>query len=290
MMRVIDLHCDTVGEAYDAGLDLSCGGLDINSGLLRHFDEYIPVTAVWSRKDLSGEQCYSRFLAVCGKAEKELAGTRHILAVEGGSLLCGDISRLDVLARKGVRIFTLMWSGINELGGAHDTDIGLTGFGREVVSRCFELGIVPDVSHASDKSFYDVREMAKAAGRPFVASHSNSRALWDHRRNLTDDMYLDVCASGGVAGVSLEPTHLGRSGGLDDAVGHILRYFSLDPDGVCLGCDFDGRTCRRPDTENMDCIQVLRGKLASKGLSETQIEKIFYTNASNFLKANKIEY
>ena len=68
-MRVIDLHCDTIGEMYDAGLGFSSERLDINSRILDGYDEYIPVTAVWSRCDLSGEECYRRFHAVCDNAE-----------------------------------------------------------------------------------------------------------------------------------------------------------------------------------------------------------------------------
>ena len=84
------------------------------------------------------------------------------------------IENLKKLYDMGVRFLTLVWAGECSLGGAHDTDIGLTDFGYEVLNGCFELGIVPDVSHASDVMFWQVYEEAKRRGKPFVATHSNS--------------------------------------------------------------------------------------------------------------------
>ena len=290
-MRVIDLHCDTIGEMYDRSLGFDCDLLDINSRSISPYDEYIPVTAVWSRIDLSGDECFTRFLAAAQYAERALPGNlRRVLAVEGGKLLSGDISRLDALSSKGVKILTLTWAGINELGGAHDTDAGLTDFGRSVVRRCFELGIVPDVSHASDATFRDTAKLACEAKKPFFASHSNSRAIRKHARNLTDEMYLAVRASGGVTGVSLEPTHLGAGGGVEDAVAHIIHYFELDPDGVCLGCDFDGRTARPADTQKADCLLKIADVLLERGLGEKDVDKIFYTNAERFFDRCGVEF
>lgn len=289
-MRVIDLHCDTVGEMYDRSLRFDCGALDINSNIIDRFDEYIPVTAIWSRKDLSGEECYSRFLSASENAEEKLAEYPHVPAVEGAKLLCGDISRLDVLSEKGVKILTLTWAGVNELGGSHDTHAGLTDFGKRVVKRCFELGIIPDVSHASDETFAGVRELARKAGKAFIASHSNSRVIWKHARNLTDDMYLDVADSGGVVGVSLEPTHLGEIGNMQDAVSHIAHYYTLDPQTVCLGCDFDGRTSRPSDMTGADCLFRIWDELLKIGFSQNDADAVFYGNAKRFFDKNNITY
>ena len=290
-MKVIDLHCDTIGEMYDSRIGFCDPSLDINENELSGYEEYVPVTAVWSRVDLTGEECFSRFVSVCEYADKNLpAGFKRVLAVEGGSLLCGDISRLGLLAKTGVRFLTLMWSGVNELGGAHGTHEGLTPFGEAVVRRCFELGIIPDVSHSSDESFHRVTELAFEAGKPVVATHSDARAVCEHPRNLTDEMYLCVCKTGGIVGRNPEPTPLGGSGGMEEAVAHALHYYALDPDGLCLGCDFDGRTYRPSETAGASCLVRLYGELVKHGLSGADADKIFFGNAKRFFTENDIIY
>lgn len=289
-MRIIDLHCDTLGEMYDRGLDFASDVLDICAEGIEGYDEYLQVSAVWSRQDLSNEECWDRFIAVCDM-EKELSfpqNFRRILAVEDARLIGGDLSRLDDMRSMGVRFLTLTWAGDTQIGGAHDSDEGLTAFGERVVERCFELGIVPDVSHASDASFDMVYDLARAKGKPFVATHSNSRDVFYHRRNITDDMYLAIAQSGGITGVSLEPTHLGDNAGIKDAVRHILHYFDLSGDHVCLGCDFDGRTFRTKGLETAKQLSDLGRALISVGLIEEDVDRIFYRNAQRFLKENNI--
>ncbi len=289
-MRIVDLHCDTLGEMYDRGLDFSSEMLDISAPGLKKYDEYIQVSAVWSRQDYSNEQCWERFLAVCDMA-KDIDFPKNfsrILAVEDARLIGGNLGRLDVMRSMGVRFLTLTWAGETQIGGAHDSDEGLTAFGEKVVERCFEVGIIPDVSHASDASFERVFDLAKAAGKPFVATHSNSRDVFHHRRNITDDMYLAIAQSGGITGVSLEPTHLGDNAGIEDAVRHILHYFDLSEDHVCLGCDFDGRTFRTKGLETAKQLSELGRALISAGLIEEDVDRIFYRNANRFLKENNI--
>lgn len=289
-MRIIDLHCDTLGEMYDKKLTFSSEALDICTPLLIKYDEYIQVTAVWSRHDYSNEQCWERFLAVSEMADNIAfpANLKHIFAVEDARLIGGELSKIDIMFSMGVRFLTLMWSGETQIGGAHDTDEGLTAFGEKAVERCFEIGIVPDVSHASDASFDRVYDLAKTARKPFVATHSNSRDVFSHRRNITDDMYLAIASTGGITGVSLEPTHLGEKPGIGDAVKHILHYFDLSPDHVCLGCDFDGRTGRTFGLETADKLSDLDDALISAGLIEEDVDRIFYRNAYRFLKENNI--
>ncbi len=289
-MRIVDLHCDTLGEMYDKGLDFSSEMLDICAPSLIQYDEYIQVSAVWSRKDFSNEQCWERFLAVCDMA-KEVDFPKNfsrVLAVEDARLIGGDLGKLNIMRSMGVRFLTLTWAGETQIGGAHDSDEGLTAFGEKVVERCFEIGIIPDVSHASDASFDRVYDLAKAADKPFVATHSNSRDVFYHRRNITDDMYLAIAQSGGITGVSLEPTHLCDDAGIKDAVKHILHYFDLSEDHVCLGCDFDGRSWRTKDLETAKQLSDLGGALISAGLIEEDVDRIFYRNANRFLKENNI--
>ena len=289
-MRIADLHCDTLGEMYDKDLSFSDKKLDLCAPCIGNYNNYLQVTAVWSPKDLSNEVCWRRFLCVC-----DMAGNTHfpenfkrVLAVEDARLIGGDLGRLDVMHSLGVRLLTLTWAGDSQIGGAHDSDEGLTAFGERVVERCFDVGIIPDVSHASDALFWDVCRISEAIGKPFVATHSNSRDVYYHTRNITDDMYLAVAKSGGVTGVSLEPTHLGDRAGIADAVKHILHYFDLSEDHVCLGCDFDGRTSRTKGLEDASVLTDLARALVSAGLIEDDVDRIFYRNAERFLKENNI--
>ena len=290
-MRVFDLHCDTIGEMYDRGIGFDSETLDVNSRSIAGYDDYVQVTAIWSRMDLDDQACYDRFLAAIEYAKNNLpADFRHIYAVEDARLLCGDISRLAVLRDLGVKILTLAWAGLNGVSGAHDTDYGLFPFGREVVAKCFEYGIVPDVSHASDDAFEEVIELARAAGKPVIASHSSNRMVCYHPRNLTDKMYLEVASTGGVTGVCLEPDHLGGNVDAPTAAAHIMRYFKLDPHAVCLGCDFDGRSESSPGLDDAGCLRTIASELAFSGLNESQIDDVLYANAARFFDKAGIEY
>ena len=134
--------------------------------------------------------------------EVQAAGkTFAFLAVEGMEPVGNRLERLEQYARWGARIGMLTWNEENRLaaGAGGDPENGLTELGREAVRRMQRLGIVPDVSHASDGTFRDLLELAEG---PVIASHSNCRALCDVRRNLTDDQLRAIRDTGGVVGVN----------------------------------------------------------------------------------------
>lgn len=114
--------------------------------------------------------------------------TACFLGIEGGKLLCGDISRLDVLYAAGARFFTLVWKDDCDIGGAHNTENGLTDFGRKALERLSALGMAVDLSHASDRMTEEATEICKSGKIPAIASHSSARAVTSHRRNLTDEL------------------------------------------------------------------------------------------------------
>jgi membrane dipeptidase len=241
--------------------------------------------AFWSDNSLDGDEnyrifreAYQNLLPMLGQEERFHA----VLAVEGGRLLNNDLSRLDVLRACGVRILTLVWGGLCCMGGAHDTDEGLTDFGRQVVDRCFDLGIVPDLSHASDKMFYETATMAKERGKAIIVSHSCSRAVCDHSRNLTDEMAKITADLGGIIGVNLVIPHLG-----DDTVEQVCRHIThfasvAGEDHVCLGCDLDGTAHLPQGIKNVGDLTKIADGLRKNSHSEAFIEKVFYTNAQTF--------
>ncbi len=310
--RICDLHCDTLYEARkskDSTLDRH-GHLSLDK--LLKFQSFIQVMAMWSDKRLGPDEAFDAFIegsiildrdlflaarkgisvkkATCGRhiLENEENGTSSLVfAVEGGALLGEDLSRVKQLWLADVRLLTLVWNGVNAVGGAHDTNAGLTEFGKSVVNECFRVGIIPDVSHASDKMIEEVLNIAVKHGKPIVATHSNSRAVFAHSRNLTDEFYKEIARLGGVVGISMAPQHLcGANADISAVIRHIEHYASINPSAVCLGCDFDGvETLPQGITDVSDLSKLREAILDTPSISDIT-EKIMYTNARNFLAQN----
>ena len=285
-MKLFDLHCDTLYEMYFQGQGFFDNSLDISQKKAKCFKEYRQVLAIYSDNKLSEEDCFKQFFEIYNTYKKEIPEDfLHILAIEGGKALNSDIKNLDLFYSLGVRILTLVWGGECSLGGAHDTDIGLTDFGRRVVYRCFELGIIPDVSHASDRMFMQVCEIAKEKSKPFIASHSNSRKVFPHSRNLSDEMFSMIRDCKGLVGINLEPTHSGKTDAIENTVKHIIHFLDLNGEKtVCLGCDFDGRTRKRADLPDISYLPLLYDTLIENKIPKKTVDDIFYNNAYNFFK------
>ncbi|MBL8967531.1 MAG: membrane dipeptidase, partial [Spirochaetaceae bacterium] len=145
-------------------------------------------------------------------AAKKAGKVSSLLAIEGGEAIGGPeggIEALEAFYARGVRLMTLTWSRRNAIGRGVTVEgsDGLSGFGRGVVARMEALGMIVDASHLSDEALEDLLEIAQ---RPVVASHSNSRELCPHPRNLTDRQAERIAATGGLvaltfAGVFLDP-------------------------------------------------------------------------------------
>ena len=180
-MRLFDLHCDTLTEIYSKKENILSNTCNVSLDLTEGFDSYIQVLAVWSSPKLTDDELYSRFFDTIDHFKSASfplpKNFGYIFALEGGNLIGNDVSRINTLYESGVRIFTPVWSDVTQIGGAFNTDVGLTELGKAAVKRCFELGIIPDVSHSSDKSFFDIFELSQGYGKPFIASHSNSRTV-----------------------------------------------------------------------------------------------------------------
>ncbi len=303
-IEYFDLHCDTFTEIAAYGLELTNNSLHISLEKAMGFNKYTQIFAVCSNPDISENEAYTRTLEILNyslpraeECKRLYPQFSYIPAIEGGRILSGDVSRLDTLYNMGVRILTLVWSDLCCIGGAFNTDEGLTDFGFKALNRCFELGIVPDVSHASDKMFYQTAEAANAAGRPFIASHSNSRAVCNHRRNLTDDMFKCILKAKGIVGISLAPQHLKNGYSEEnpqaavtytDIIRHAEHYLSLGgKDTLCLGCDFDGIATTPDKIDGISSIPCLYEEFL-KHFSEDTVKNIFYKNAEKFMLRNYI--
>lgn len=206
-----------------------------------------------------------------------------ILTIEGPAGFGFDAGKLPELYERGFRITTLGWNEKNTLCGSHATGGGLTDKGRAYVKEAQRLGMVIDVSHISDEAFWDI--MAITEG-PVIASHSNSRAVWNVSRNITDEMFLAICKTEGVVGINFYTDFLGDDPDLDTVCDHILHFLSLDPTGshVALGGDLDGCESIPRGFEGVQDYQKLAQRLLERGVSEETVYNIFWNNALEVLK------
>ncbi len=294
-MNFFDLHCDTLTEIHASGESLLKNNCNISLDITENFDKYIQVLAVWSNPKLTDDELYDKFFDTLAHFKNtsfplpEKFG--YILAVEGGNLIGNDISRIDRLFECGVRIFTPVWSDVTQIGGAFNTDEGLTDLGKNAVKRCFELGIIPDVSHSSDKGFFDIAELSESYGKPFIASHSNSRAVCNHMRNLTDEMAKIIIKNNGLIGISMFNPHIneGENTTIDDVYRHIEHYLSIGcEDVLAFGGDLDGTSDVMPEgIRRINDFEKIYSYLIKK-LPESLVNKIMFENANNFFDRNGI--
>lgn len=222
-----------------------------------------------------------------------------LMTIEEGGCCKGEIENLEILYQRGARMMTLTWNYPNELAcpnisiedrirtvngfGLFDNTRGLTEKGFLFIERMEELGLIIDVSHLSDAGFWDI---AKNTKKPFVASHSNARALCGHHRNLTDDMIKTIAERGGVIGLNYYGNFLNPfvhpsedSNSSVAAIARHARYIRKVGGCECLGLgsDFDGIGGK---LEIQDCSQMykLADELARQHFTSTEIENIFYRN------------
>ena len=200
-----------------------------------------------------------------------------ILTLEGTAGFNHDASLLEDLYAIGFRIVSLGWNEKNVLTGSHMTGGGLTDQGKEFVREAQRLGMLVDVSHISDEGFWDMMKITEA---PIIATHSNSRSIWDNSRNLTDDMFRAICETGGVAGYNACDEFTGKQPTVDTICDHIFHFLNLDPTGkhVALGGDLDGVSKMPEGFDGVQSWPVLADRLLARGLDEKMVMDIFWNN------------
>ncbi|MBR1468973.1 MAG: gamma-glutamyl-gamma-aminobutyrate hydrolase family protein [Prevotella sp.] len=176
--------------------------------------------------------------------EDKRKGRKSImLAIENGLALEHELANVERFAQRGVVYITLCHNGDNDICDSArgcNTHNGVSTFGEQVIREMNRHGIMVDLSHAAEKSFYDALDISAT---PIVCSHSNCRALCDHPRNLTDDQLRQLAAKGGVAHTTLYAGFLRKDGqaSILDAIDHLEHAISImGIDHVGIGTDFDG--------------------------------------------------
>ena len=207
-----------------------------------------------------------------------------ILTIEGPAGIGFDPQLLEDLQKVGFRMSSLGWNENNVLTGSHVTGGGLTDLGVEYVKEAQRVGVIVDVSHISDEGFWDVMKVTE---KPIVASHSNSRAVCNHSRNLTDDMFRAICECGGVAGFNQCAPFVGDKPDLDTVCDHFLHFLELDPEGdhIALGGDLDGCDELPEGFDGVESYPAMAQKLLERGVGERLIRKIYWENALGVMES-----
>ena len=208
-------------------------------------------------------------------------GKRSImLGIENGYAVGRDIRQVEAFRRRGVVYMTLCHNGDNDICWSHRGGGGATDFGAQVIREMNRVGMMVDLSHASERSFYDALDISAT---PIVCSHSSARALCDHTRNLTDDQLRALARCGGVAQVTFYHGFLRKEGqaSIRDAVEHLNHMVNvMGIDHVGIGTDFDGDGGVPGVASASELINFTRLLLRER-YSEAQIQQIW---GGNFLR------
>lgn len=318
-MNLIDLHCDTIWKLLDLDRsgDLMENGCSVSIPAMKEAGTqaqfFACFTYIEEYKERGGyDKAYAHVFEMADyllsqiKQYEEMIGLARsyeemerltfrnrisaFLTVEEGGVLNGSIRRLEELYEKGFRLITLMWNYENCLGYPNSRDAsvmwqGLKPFGVEAVRRMNELGMIIDVSHASDGV---VRDVLEHSVYPVVASHSNCREICSHPRNLPDELIRRIANAGGVAGLNFYGPFLGseKASRVDEMAAHILHMIQVGgSEYPAIGTDFDGfdgmETMEIPDVSQME---RLWDRLKHWGVSERQLDKIWGQNARRILR------
>ena len=221
--------------------------------------------------------------------QNKFKGIKSVVkGVENGYAIGLDIDNVDRLRSRGVAYMTLCHNGDNDICDSHKGNHehnGLSEFGKRVVERMNRVGMMVDLSHASEKSFWDALE---CSSKPIICSHSSSRALCDHTRNLTDEQMRALARSGGVAQVCMYSGFLKKEedATVIDAVRHIMHMIDvMGVDHVGIGSDFDGGG-GIPGLEDASWFVSLTGRLMAEGLTDEQLSLLWGRNFLSVWSAN----
>lgn len=324
-MKIVDMHCDTIGEIFyrknqgeticleDNGLHIDLKRMREGDYLLQNFALFVhlkrvedPFAYCMRMLDCFYEQIeqYPDAIGVVRTyqdiEENQKKGKMSaLLTIEEGGVCRGDLALLRDFYRLGVRMMTMTWNFENELAYPNrmdlktgkaipETENGLKEKGIAFIEEMERLGMIVDVSHMGDAGIYDVLRHAK---KPFVASHSNARAVCSHPRNLTDDMIRAIAERGGVIGMNFCASFLDEKedekqcfGSVERLIAHMRHMKQVGGiDCIGLGTDFDG-IGSNIEILGAGKMPVLVREMEKAGFSTEEIEKICYKNVLRLYK------
>ena len=306
---VFDSHCDTPFSLWrksqrleQTDCHISLQGMEQLSGYAQFFafcslagwkggytpEELLKLPYAYFMQQLDQNQ---ERVALCRSSEELDCLQRQgkaaaFLSMEGAECVQCDPGRLDDLAEMGLRMVSLTWNENNALAGcSHRDGPGLSAQGKEFVRRAQRLGMIVDLSHISDRAFYDVLDCAE---KPVVASHSNSRTLCGHSRNLTDHQYRALCQHGGYTGINLFAAFLAddRKADFETVYRHVDHFFQLAGDSlhVALGGDLDGCDVLPDGFSGVQNYNNLASCFEQKGFNTETIRDVYSNTMKRIVK------
>ena len=303
---IIDMHCDTIQKMKDENLNLLDDGLSVNLNKMKKAIPYVQCLATFVNPSYNIEnKAINRALEIINNFyktynvenlfliknkndfySKELKSKPGVmLTIENGSAISSNLKNIEVLYEKGIRIMSVVWNEDNELasGALSLNDQGLTNLGRQYVKKLQEMHIAVDVSHMSEKSFYDT---IKITNKPIIATHSCCYSLCNHPRNLKDEQIKCIAETNGIIGICFCRDFLTKksNANVNDIVNHIEHIVNLvGIDYVGFGSDFDGiDKAKEPIGVNgPDDVWKILDELKNRGYSENDIDKI---SSGNFIR------
>lgn len=305
-MRWIDGHCDVLWKMWedptkdfykaDEQLDVTYSSLIQSHVKMQVFAVFVPPTVRQGQRFREGlRQIDIFYRKIIGDEDKMVVLSSmdeldHLsddqcaafLSLEGAEALEGDLTLLHIFYRLGVRQLGLTWNFANEVadGILEDRGGGLTGFGRKLLKEMERLQMIVDVSHLSDKAFWEIIEDVDL---PILASHSNCRAICSHKRNLTDEQIQAIMMKGGIIGINFVPYFVAEEEPkIADILRHIDHILSMGgEDVIFFGSDFDGVAKKIPGLENMQQLDQLKKELLDR-YPEELVRKWGFENAYRF--------
>jgi len=301
-VNVIDLHCDVLLRLYQSRGELKfkdAQELDTNKARLKAGQVKVQAFAVFIYPDMKAEQKFQAALDQIHyfytdvlqnnpdmKQIKEWSDIENLkdgeigalLTLEGVDAIGNDLQKLSILYQLGVRSVGLTWNNANLAadGAGEKRGAGLTSFGEEIVAFNNEHKMLTDVSHLCEKAFWDVLDVAKYP----IASHSNSRAIMNHVRNLSDEQAKAMFEKDAMIHMVYCPQFVKDSENvtIGDLIKHIDHFCSLGGvKNIGLGSDFDGITTKIVNLEDASMQQNLLNGLL-KNFSEEQVRGFAYEN------------
>ena len=296
MIPCFDAHCDTITAVLERGGSLLRNSCQLDLERLGAYRPAAQVFAVWggryeekaallrSELEKSGLGRLCRNMAEVRRTARE-GKVAALLSLEGMEQLCCDIERLRrAHEQDGLIMANLCWNSDNALcGSAMDGGGGLTAAGRDFVREAQDMGVAIDLSHASERAFWDTLEVS---ARPVLASHSDSAALCsDFPRNLTDAQFTALAGQGGGAGINLCPDFLGLTRDVDAVCAHIEHFLSLGGGkAVFLGADLDGIDDTPRGLEGAQDLGKIYEALLRRNHPEDLVRDIFWNNLVEILE------
>lgn len=294
MMNIplFDCHCDTAAHAREHGEKLRRNRMQLDLERLSHYSPAGQVFAVCAADDaepvkfadvsiaffLEQIKENSDIVKLCLNFRDILSAEKEgkiaaLLSIEGAE----QISDIDAAYMQGVRIVHMTWNHDNALcGAAMDSGAGLTQEGKRFVMRAQQLGIMLDMSHISERGFWDTLSIST---RPVIAGHSNAKAVCNVTRNLTDAQFTALVKQGGGAGINLYPEFLGLGCDIDAVFAHIEHFISLGGEkSVFLGCDLDGIEQMPKDISGVQDLGRIYEALLRHNYPERLARDIFRNN------------